>query len=101
MFRSQSNPLKWLAGSLHTDPQSYDKLAYILYGILFNTYSLNFSFLEIDDVCIGRRISPVGSSKYQCGATAQQVEIASWLYLPVLISFKWHNMAISGPEHNH
>ena len=37
---------------------------------------------------------------YQCRATAQQVEIASWLYLPVLISFKWCNIIISDPYQN-
>ena len=37
----------------------------------------------------------VGSTIFQCRATAQQVEIASWLYLTVLISFKWCNININ------
>ena len=32
-------------------------------------------------------------------STANQFEIASWLYSTVLIIFKWCNITISGPEH--
>ena len=56
--------------------------------------------LDKNDARIRGLISPVESITFQCRATAQQVEIASWLYYPVLISFKWCNTTISGPEHH-
>ena len=73
----------------------YEKLAYISYAIILNTNTLNYHYcLNLDDVRIRGRISPVGSIIFQCQATAQQVEIASWLHSTVLKSFKWCNITI-------
>ena len=81
-------------------PHNDDNLFYIAYCTTLITHILNnYSCFDIDDVRISGWISPVGSTIFQCRATAQHVEIASWLYLTVLISFKWYNITISGPEH--
>ena len=61
----------------------------------------NDTCFDINDVRMSKWISPVGSTIFQCGETAQQVEIASWLYITVLESFKWCNITISIPQHNY
>ena len=59
----------------------YNKLFYISYGTILITHTLNNdSCLDKNDMCISGWISPGESIIFQCRATAQEVEIASWLY---------------------
>ena len=44
-------------------PHSYDKVAYVSYGIILKAHTLNnHSCVDIEDVRFGVRISPVGST---------------------------------------